>query len=454
MPESAAQQLVKLIAKAVQDIEEDISVRIPGGTPADVNLPQVAPEENLPLTAQRRDAIRTLKAATHQLLATLMPVGLQVQELQHSYLQTVAIGIAVEGRIADLIHSIDPESSKGGVHVELLAKKAGMDPRKLTHTLRFLALRNVFCEVTPNHWDNTRSSFPLRTDSPNSQWYYLKTNRENIALPALSELPAVFLDSQGGGATSWDPSQTAFQKYYKPDCGFFEFLEKSDNGLKAEMFGKSMIEMARATSTGAADYKPFHWEKLGSNGVLVDVGGGIGGAAYDISTYLPKWKIVVQDRPEVVKHGKENYQKKCSSADIEFEESDFFSDQPAHRVGKTDAYFLRRVLHDWPFTSCVQILTRLRRSAKPTTRLLICETGLVPGLVDSNSPILSNGGMSSSLAHSLNLCMLTLFNSEERSKEDFEEIFNSSGWKLQSVTPLASFLDWCIFEGVPNPDFH
>jgi hypothetical protein len=62
--------------------------------------------------------------------------------------------------------------------------------------------------------------------------------------------------------------------------------------------------------------------------------------------------------------------------------------------------------------------------------------------------------MSSSLAHSLNLCMLTLFNSEERSKDDFEEIFNSSGWKLQSVTPLASFLDWCIFEGVPNPDFH
>ncbi|KAH9452268.1 hypothetical protein MJO28_008860 [Puccinia striiformis f. sp. tritici] len=453
MAESAAQQLVKLIAKAVQDIEEDISARIPGGKPTDVNLPQVAPEEQIPFTPQRREAIRTLKAATHQLLATLMPVGLQVQDLHYGYFQTVAIGIVVEGRIADLIHSIDPDSSKGGVHVELLAEKAGMDPRKLTHTLRFLALRNMFAEIRPDCWGNTRSSFPLRTDSVNSQWNYLKTNREHTAIPALNELPKLFLDVDGGGAASWDISQTAFQKHFKPDCGFFEFLEKSENGWRAEMFGKSMVELPKATGAEPAEYEPYDWNKLGPEGILIDVGGGIGGAAYDISTYLPQWKLVVQDRAQIVKNGKENYIKKGSSANIEFEEVDFFKDQPLHRTSNADVYLLRRILHDWSSTSCVEILTRLRKSAKPRTRLLIIETRMVPGLVDPNSPILSNGGMGSSLAHNLNLGMLTLFNSEERTKDDFEVIFNKSGWILNSVTPLASFLDWCIFEGLPNPHF-
>ncbi|PLW37631.1 hypothetical protein PCANC_05708 [Puccinia coronata f. sp. avenae] len=416
---SVSQQLVSILAKAVKDIEEDISARIPGGIPTDVNLPQVAPEEKLPLTTQRRDAIRTLKAATYQLFSNLMPVDLQVLDLHYSYFQTVAVGIVVEARIADVIHSLDPDSSKGGVPIEVLAQKAGMDPRKLTHTLRFLALRNVFCELTLNHWGNTRSSFPLRTDSPNSQWNYLKTNRENVALPALTKLPGVFLDKETGGAFSWDPTQAAFQKYYQPDCGFFEFLEKSDGGLKAEMFGKSMIELAKATGSGAAEYSTFDWKKLGSSGLLVDVGGGIGGAACDISTYLPEWKIVVQDRPKVVENGKQNHVEKGLSANIEFEEADFFQDQPAHRAGQVDVYFVRRVLHDWPYESCVQILTYLRRSAKATTRLLICETGLVPALVDKTSPILSNGGMASSLAHNLNLAMLTLFNSEERTFSDF-----------------------------------
>jgi hypothetical protein len=105
------------------------------------------------------------------------------------------------------------------------------------------------------------------------------------------------------------------------------------------------------------------------------------------------------------------------------------------------------------YESCVQILTYLRRSAKATTRLLICETGLVPALVDKTSPILSNGGMASSLAHNLNLAMLTLFNSEERSKENYEKIFHAAGWLLQSATPLESFLEWYIFEGIPNPSF-
>jgi hypothetical protein len=63
--------------------------------------------------------------------------------------------------------------------------------------------------------------------------------------------------------------------------------------------------MAQAIGSGIAIYKAFHWQKLGPKGTLIDVGGGVGAAAYALSTYLPGWKIVVQDRAEVVKDGQQ-----------------------------------------------------------------------------------------------------------------------------------------------------
>jgi hypothetical protein len=64
------------------------------------------------------------------------------------------------------------------------------------------------------------------------------------------------------------------------------------------------MEMTQVIGAGPPVYKPFEWKKLGPKGVLIDVGGGIGTAAYDISTHLPEWKVVVQDRAEVIQDGK------------------------------------------------------------------------------------------------------------------------------------------------------
>jgi len=261
------------------------------------------------------------------------------------------------------------------------------------------------------------------------------------------------LDKQPDGAFSWDPQQSAFHKYYQPGCDFFQFLAASEGGHRAERLGKAMFEMTQAIGTGPQVYKTFDWKKLGPKGTLVDVGGGEGAAAYDISTHLPEWKVVVQDRAEVVQQGKERYQRVASTANVEFEEMDFFKDQPAHRAGAVDAYFLRHVLHDWPSKSCVEILRRLRSAAKPTTSLLICETTLSAPVVERDSPVLSNGGMASFESFSRNLAMLTFFNGEERTQKEFEELFHQSGWLLQSVTPLATLSDYFILQALPDPSW-
>ncbi|KAI9613404.1 hypothetical protein H4Q26_010006 [Puccinia striiformis f. sp. tritici PST-130] len=425
MQKSAVQQLVDLIAQAAKEIEADVATQLPGATITDINLPVVAPEDNLETTPKRRAALRALQAATHQLIATLTPASAYSAETYLSFYHKTAIDTVLGARIADLIHSIDPDSSKGGVHVEVLAKMACMEPRKLAHILRFLALRNIFCELTENHWANNRHSLPLCTDSSNSIVNSLGHIKEEISLPALIELPKLLLDKTQDGALSWD----------------------SEGGYRAERFGKAMLEMTQAIGSGASVYKAFDWHKLGLKGTLIDVGGGVGAAAYAVSSYFR------MESGSSGSGGGDHRWQRSSTANLEFEEADFFKSQPAHRSGEADAYFLRHVLHDWPFESCSQILSHLRKAAKPTTSLLICESVLSPPLVDPNSPVLSNGGMASASTYFRNLSMMTLLNAEERSHAEFAEIFKSSGWKLQSTTPLATLSDYFILEGIPDPSW-
>ncbi|KNZ44406.1 hypothetical protein VP01_919g2 [Puccinia sorghi] len=439
MPVSAAQKLVGLIAQAVKEIEADIGAQMPGGAMTDVNSPTVAAEDQLEATARRRAALRNLQGATHQLLATLMPAGLYGLETYATFYYKAAIDTVLGARIADMIHSMDPDSSKGGVPVHVLAEKASMDPRKLSHILRFLALRNIFCELSPSHWANTRHSVVLRTDAPNTIVNALGHLRDDVTAPVLFQLPKLLLDKQPDGAFSWDHQQSAFNKYYQPGCDFFQFLATSEGGHRAERFGKAMFEMTHAIGTGPQVYKTFDWKKLGPKGTLVDVGGGEGAAAIELRWFN--------------REKKRRYQKMASTANVKYEEMDFFQDQPAHRAGEVDAYFLRHVLHDWPSKSCVEILKRLRRAAKPTTSLLICETTLSAPVVERDSPILSNGGMASFGSHSRNLTMLTVLNAEERTQKEFEELFHQSGWFLQSVTPLATLSDYFILQALPDPSW-
>lgn len=86
-------------------------------------------------------------------------------------------------------------------------------------------------------------------------------------------------------------------------CRFQKFGEYEVVPNEYRFNGK--VESTRATGTGSAHYKGYDWQNLGPVGTLIDVGGGIGAAAYAISTHLPEWKVVVQDLPEIIQAGKQ-----------------------------------------------------------------------------------------------------------------------------------------------------
>ncbi|MBW0492604.1 hypothetical protein O181_032319 [Austropuccinia psidii MF-1] len=453
MPNSQAQKLVALIAQAVNDVEADTASQLSGKVTSDLNQPIVAPEDDLEANPTRVKALRTLQAATHQLLATLLPAGFQILQTHFSVLQTATLDVVIKTKIADLIHAIDPNSSNGGVHVNVLAEKAGMDPTQLSQILRFLAIRNIFCELTENHWANNRLSFPLRSESKNSVINFLGHARDDIALPGLVELPKRVLKKVDSVAPGDDDYETPWQAYHKWKGDVFEFWRSTEGGWQAERFGKAMIEGSSALGLGDAHYKGFPWKNLPPNGTLIDVGGGIGAASYGLAGYLPDWKIVIQDRPEVIKHGKAHYQKLGSTANIEFEQHDFFAPQPEHRIQAADVYFLRHVLHDWPELECLKILMLLRQAAKPSTRLLICETKLEPPVTEKGSVIFANEGMATAVSHNVDLTMMLVVKAKERSTKEYAELFEKSGWKLENVVPLMNMVDKYIFQGAPNPEW-
>ena len=145
---------------------------------------------------------------------------------------------------------------------------------------------------------------------------------------------------------------------------------------------------------------------------------------------------------------------------------DFFSPQPQTNAS---IFFLKEVLHDWSDKYSSKILKQLRDAATPSTKLVILEMimrhachddteGNTPGITSSVSikapnPLLPNWGAVNDIIYILDmvvrfflvshfpLCgcsmlkrqMLTMFNSQERTIRQFDQLFRSAGWKITEI---------------------
>lgn len=106
---------------------------------------------------------------------------------------------------------------------------------------------------------------------------------------------------------------------------------------------------------------------------MVDVGGGVGGFSMQLSHLYPNLHFVVQDRAPVLKQAEsEVWPKENPSAlqegRVTFTPHNFFDKNP---VKGAEVYWLRYIIHDWSDDYCVQILSAIRRSMGPKSRILI-----------------------------------------------------------------------------------
>lgn len=149
--------------------------------------------------------------------------------------------------------------------------------------------------------------------------------------------------------------------------------------------------------------------------LLVDVGGGLGHDLAAFHTQFPDLpgRLILQDMPQVLNQISEN----GIPAKIEKMEYDFFKPQP---IKGARAYYLRTILHDWPNKQALQILAPIHEAMDKDSVLLLNENAIP----DTNVSMWSCG---------LDLTMMALFASLDRTEKQFTDLLDEAGFHLVKV---------------------
>lgn len=105
---------------------------------------------------------------------------------------------------------------------------------------------------------------------------------------------------------------------------------------------------------------------------------------------------------------------------VTFQEHNMFETNPVKHAA---AYYLRHILHDWPDKQAVLILKALVPALKDGSRILISDTVIPPPGELS--------GLDERFVRYIDMQMMVLHNSRERTEEDFKGMLNEADPRLQ-----------------------
>ncbi|KAF2280130.1 O-methyltransferase A [Westerdykella ornata] len=415
------------------------------------------------------DAQRALLAASGKLTELISQPSVRIMEVSSQYFEARCLHIVVDKRIPDIL----ARAGKAGVHVEEISRIVGIEARKLSRVLRCLCSIHIFQQVGHDTFANNRISAALVDNEP-LRAYILLFGLDLYS--ASDQLPRFLNDPvlgssykveetafQAAANTSkprweWLEEKTTVKKLRDGDCGsdgapsaypgpFGAELDKAIAGKADDevvprpehaVFGLAML------GGGRSPRKDYPWDRLGS-ATVVDVGGGVGGFCLQLSHLYPDLKFVVQDRAPVLQQAetfvwpKEN-PTALSQGRVTFTPHDFFSDNP---VKGAEVYWLRYIIHDWSDEYCVKILSAIRASMGPKSRILICDQVMnttlgTPELPPAPSPLPANWGYYTRYSHQRDLAMMSIINGIERTPAEFRSIVEKAGLKLRKIWDCRS----------------
>ncbi len=278
-----------------------------------------------------------------------------------------------------------------------LAELTGAHGPSLRRLLRLLATRAIFREDGDGRFHLTPYADVLRADAPKTMKAAVLGMTADFAwLPCGDLVEAI------------RHGEPAFVRHFgRP---FFDYLvEHQDKGA---LFNEGMANL----TAGEYDHVTASYE-FPDSGVMVDVGGGRGVLLLAALRARPGLRGVLLDH-ETVLAGHVLGQ---LGADERWElvVGDFFESVPAG-----DLYTLKNVLHDWSDEQCVRILENCRRAMNPGGRVLTIDPVLPPG----NEP--HYGKLQ-------DMFMLSLPGGQERTRPEFEHLFEQTGLRITRVIPTA-----------------
>ncbi len=215
--------------------------------------------------------------------------------------------------------------------------------------------------------------------------------------------------------------ESSFEKIHGENA--FEWFGK--NPEEAKIFHEAGSFKAAFTHRALLDVYDF-------SGIhtLTDVGGGFGGLMFEILKAYPSMIGIVAELRGVVGPLADIIKEKNLEERMSVVECDFFKQIPSG----SDAYLFSHVIHDWPDEACVSILKNCREAMGAYGKLLLVEAVIPPGNAFS-------------IAKLLDLEVLLMGGGRERTKEEFENLLEQSGFRLSRVLPTKENIS--VLEGLP-----
>jgi hypothetical protein len=330
----------------------------------------------------------------------------------------------------------DAIPDEGDISLTELAEKCGADIGLLERFTHFLIAAGILSSPVEGRVAHTKISVGFKSKSRLSA---LLSHLFDFTLGPIAQWPKYF---EQNGLT--EPKQAnkvpVGLALGHPDKTFYEILETSSPD-KTGAFNNAMVMATIAMpATGMYDFK---WvgefaqkEEAKERPLIVDVGGGKGQALKAIfaeNPEIPPARCVLFDRPDTIKEVKEEDDELIRP--VQKVEGSFLESQPikglktpfpntagSHelilRLTGALVYHIRRVLNDWPDANVVEILSHIRSSCVPDSRVLISEQLLLwpPKVFNSVFDI-----------------FMMNFGGKRRSVRMFSEIASKAGFKVTEV---------------------
>jgi hypothetical protein len=218
-----------------------------------------------------------------------------------------------------------------------------------------------------------------------------------------------------------DAYDAPFQLAYNTKDHYFEWLNQ--NPTIQETFNSVMTQSQQYRGADWFEIYPVQ-EKLQVSPdrvLLVDIGGGVG---HDITAFKKRFpdlrgKLVLQDLPQVIDTIKEPLPEGITAIG-----NNMFEPQP---ISGAKAYYLRTVLHDFPDKQALDALARIRAVMIEDSILFVHEHTMSDDLDVPPIPA------------TLDIHMMELFSSLERTEKEWVALLEKSGFKVVKVWNEDSF---------------
>jgi ubiquinone/menaquinone biosynthesis C-methylase UbiE len=288
----------------------------------------------------------------------------------------------------------------GSRTIEQLAADTSTNADALYRLLRALASIGIFAEGPPRQFSLTPMAEALQSDIPGS--------KRALALMSGDEQFRAWAEIE----YSIQTGKKAFDKVFgKP---IFEYL--GDHLDKARIFDAAMVGIHGRESRAVHD--AYDFSKIGT---LADIGGGNGSQLIALLQSHPTMKGILFDLPHVIDRAKAQIESAGLSNRCRLVAGDFFQNVP----DGADAYFMRHIIHDWEHEKSLTILRNCHRAMPAHGKLLLVESVIPPG----NEPF---GGKF------LDLVMLLIPGGKERTKSEYQTLFEKAGFTLSKIVPTST----------------